>query len=70
MQVYTLLNSHFSNVIGGDATLRAARAAYARTAGGAGGAGAPPPAATHVLLVDRGKKPRHLRNLEATSTAL
>ena len=67
MQVYTLLNSHFSNVIGGDATLRAARAAYARTAGGAG---APPPAATHVLLVDRGKKPRHVRNLEATSTAL
>ena len=39
-EVYTLLNSHFSNVIGGDATLRAARAAYARTAGSAD---APPP---------------------------
>ena len=67
-EVYTLLNSHFSNVIGGDATLRAARAAYARTAGSAD---APPPAAaTHVLLVDRGKKARHVRNLEATAAAL
>lgn len=67
-EVYTLLNSHFSNVIGGDATLRAARAAYARTVGSAD---APPPAAaTHVLLVDRGTKARHVRNLEAAAAAL
>ena len=95
-QAFTLLNSHFSNVIGGDATLLAARDAYAAAlrpkhasgdpasaaaasaasassssaAASAAASSAWPPPPTHILLVDRGRKARHVRNLDAAVAAL
>ena len=60
--VYGLVSSHFSNVASGDGTFAAARDAYAH--------GAAPAAPRHVLLVDRGRKPRHVRNDDAAVAAI
>ena len=62
--VYTVVNSHYSNVMSGDASLQLTRAAYAPRG--------PPPlsARTHILLVDRGRGARSMSNLAAVQGAL
>jgi len=63
--VYTVLNSHFSNVIGGDMSYQVVRAAYSPN-----GPVAPTRRST-IILVDRGRsKPRSMDNIEQVKQIL
>ena len=56
--VFMPLNSHFSNVMGGDTSMRIARDTYANVGRGVF-------SRRHVLLVDRGMSSRRLLNAGA-----
>ena len=62
--VYTIVNSHFSNIMSGDASLRLARDAYSPSG--------PVPLRRrgHILLVDRGAGARAMTNKQAVVQAL
>ena len=61
--VFMPLNSHFSNVMSGDTSMRIARDTYAHVGRGIFHK-------RHVLLVDRGMSSRRLLNAEAVRTAI